>query len=68
MRPMPRWAIFIVGMYAGAAVVTLGFQTYVRLDHCSGYRACAVSLAKGAMWSYASGEGRLAEVSCLAKS
>jgi hypothetical protein len=59
MRSMPRWAVFVVGMYAGAAVVTLGFQTYVRLDHClrreamftSGYAGCAVSLAKGAVWS-----------------
>jgi hypothetical protein len=50
MRSMPRWAVFVVGMYAGAAVVTLGFQTYVRLDHClrreamftSGYAGCAV--------------------------
>jgi hypothetical protein len=48
---MPRWAIFVIGMYAGAALVTFGFQTYIRLDHCSGYSACAVSLAKGAVWS-----------------
>jgi hypothetical protein len=59
MRPLPRWAIFLVGMYAGAAVVTFGFQTYIRLDYClkrevvftSGYAACAVSLVKGAVWS-----------------
>jgi hypothetical protein len=51
MRPMPRWAVFVAGMYAGAALVTFGFQTYVRLDACSGYGACAVSLAKGAVWS-----------------
>jgi hypothetical protein len=47
---MPRWAIFVVGMYVGAALVTFGFQTYVRLGACSGYGACAVSLAKGAVW------------------
>jgi hypothetical protein len=46
MRPVPGWAVFVAGMYVGAAVVTFGFQTYIRLDHCSGYRACAVSLAK----------------------
>jgi hypothetical protein len=51
MPPMPHWAIFVVGMYVGAAVVTLGFQTYVRLDHCSGYRSCTLSLAKGVVWS-----------------
>jgi hypothetical protein len=51
LRSMPRWAVFLVGMYAGAAVVTFGFQTYVRLEYCSGYRTCAVSLAKGAVWS-----------------
>jgi hypothetical protein len=28
MRPMPRWAIFLVGMYAGVAVATFGFQAY----------------------------------------
>jgi hypothetical protein len=31
MRPMPRWAIFLVGMYAGVAVATFGFQAYIRL-------------------------------------
>jgi hypothetical protein len=44
-------AIFVAGMYVGAALLTFGFQTHVRLDHCSGYGACAVSLAKGAVWS-----------------
>jgi hypothetical protein len=48
---MPRWVIFVVGMYAGAALVTLGFQTWVRLEQCSGIEPCAVSLAKGAVWS-----------------
>ena len=51
LRAMPRWAIFIVGMYAGAALVTLGFQTYVRLNQCSGFINCKISLAKGAVWS-----------------
>jgi hypothetical protein len=48
---MPRWVIFVVGMYVGAALLTLGFQTWVRLDQCSGSASCAVSLVKGAVWS-----------------
>jgi hypothetical protein len=48
---MPDWAIFVIGMHAGAAMVTLGFQTYVRLDQCSGFGACTVNLAKGVVWS-----------------
>jgi len=48
---MPRWAIFLVGVYVGAGLLTLGFQTYVRSGVCSGYSACAVSFAKGAVWS-----------------
>jgi hypothetical protein len=50
-QPMPRWAIFVVGMYVGAAMVTLGFQTWVRLDQCPSVAPCAVSLAKGVVWS-----------------
>ena len=30
---------------------TFGFQSYIRSHQCSGYRACAVSLTKGAVWS-----------------
>jgi hypothetical protein len=48
---MPRWVIFVVGMYTGAGLVTLGFQTWVRLEQCSGIAPCAVSLVKGAAWS-----------------
>ena len=48
---MPRWAILVIGMYLGASLVTLGFQTYVRTDECSGYGPCAISLAKGVVWS-----------------
>jgi hypothetical protein len=51
LRSIPRWAIFVVGMYAGAALLTLGFQTYVRLEQCSGYTACTASVAKGVVWS-----------------
>jgi hypothetical protein len=38
-------------MYAGAALLTLGFQSYVRLDQCSGTMPCTISLARGAVWS-----------------
>lgn len=45
------WAIFAAGIYAGVALTTFGFQSYIRSHQCSGYRACAVSLTKGAVWS-----------------
>ena len=45
------WAIFAAGIYTGVALTTFGFQSYVRSHQCSGYRACAVSLTKGAVWS-----------------
>jgi len=48
---MSRWIIFVFGVYLGAAAVTFGFQSYVRLHQCSGAPACTVSLAKGAVWS-----------------
>jgi len=48
---MPRWLIFIIGMYVGGGLVTLGFQTYVRLDQCSSTEECAISITKGAVWS-----------------
>jgi hypothetical protein len=51
MKSIPRWAMFLLGIYAGAALLTLGFQIYVRLYQCSGYSACAISIAKGAAWS-----------------
>jgi hypothetical protein len=46
-----RWLIFLAGMYVGAGFVTLGFQSYVRWPYCAGHAACAVSLAKGVVWS-----------------
>jgi hypothetical protein len=49
-RSRLRWATFAVGIYAGAALLTFGFQTWVRLDQC-GTAPCAFSLAKGAVWS-----------------
>jgi hypothetical protein len=51
IKSIPRWAIFVLGMYAGAALLTLAFQTYVRLEQCFSARACAISVAKGAAWS-----------------
>ena len=50
-KPLPRWAIFLLGVYLGAGVVTLGFQTSVRLQLCAGVGPCAISLSKGAVWS-----------------
>jgi hypothetical protein len=51
LRDMPRLAIFLLGIYIGAALVTLGFQTYVRLHQCSELTDCAISLVKGTIWS-----------------
>jgi hypothetical protein len=50
-KPISRRAIFLLGMYAGAALLTLGYQTYIRLDQCFGYPTCAASVAKGVVWS-----------------
>jgi hypothetical protein len=51
VKSIPRWAIFVLAVYAVAALLTLGFQTYIRLDQCSGFRACTISIAKGVVWS-----------------
>lgn len=51
MKSLPRLAIFLIGMYTGLGLLTLGFQTYVRLEQCSGARACAASIAKAVVWS-----------------
>src|SRR5262249_43448939 len=51
MQRIPRWAVFVIGTYAGVGLLTLVFQTYVRLDGCSGYPACTISIAKGVVWS-----------------
>jgi hypothetical protein len=48
---VPRWVMFVMGTYAGGALLTLGFQTWLRLDQCFGIASCAVSLAKGVLWS-----------------
>ena len=32
-------------------MVTLGFQTWIRLHQCAGVGPCAISLVKGAVWS-----------------
>lgn len=49
--PKMRSTIFALGVYAGAALLTFGFTTYVRLHQCSASPPCAVILAKGAVWS-----------------
>jgi hypothetical protein len=51
VKSIPRWAIFVFIVYAVAALLTLGYQTYIRLDQCAGLRACAISIAKGVIWS-----------------
>jgi hypothetical protein len=51
MKFLPRWAIFLVAGYAGLGLLTLVFQTYIRLDQCSSSRACAINIAKGVVWS-----------------
>ena len=50
---MPRWIVFVIGVYLGAALVTFGFQSYVRLHQCAGIGVCTVSLVKGTAWSAA---------------
>jgi hypothetical protein len=42
---------FVLRAYIVMALVTLGFQTYVRSIECYGYRPCALSLSKGVVWS-----------------
>jgi len=51
MKSIPRWVILLIAIYAGIGLLTLGFQTFLRLDQCSGSRACAISIAKGVVWS-----------------
>jgi hypothetical protein len=50
-KPLPRWAIFLLGVYLGGGVVTLSFQTWIRLHQCAGAGPCVISLGKGAVWS-----------------
>jgi len=51
MKSIPRWVILLIAIYAGIGLLTLGFQTFLRLDQCSGSRACAIRIAKGVVWS-----------------
>jgi hypothetical protein len=48
---MPKWIVFVVGLWVGAAVVTFTAQYHKRIDRCSGTSPCATSLAKGVVWS-----------------
>ena len=41
----------LIGLYIGAACLTLIFQTYVRSVQCAGVSNCGFSLARGAAWS-----------------
>ena len=41
----------LIGLYIGAACLTLIFQTYVRSSQCTGVSNCAFSLARGTVWS-----------------
>jgi hypothetical protein len=41
----------LVAAYAVVGVLTFLFQAWVRLDQCAGAADCALSLAKGAVWS-----------------
>ena len=41
----------LIGLYIGAACLTLIFQTYVRSSQCAGLSNCGFSLARGAAWS-----------------
>ena len=41
----------LIGLYVGAACLTLIFQTYVRSSQCAGLSNCGFSLARGAAWS-----------------
>jgi hypothetical protein len=50
IRPLSI-AQFVLRAYIVMALVTLGFQTYVRSIECYGYRRCALSLSKGVVWS-----------------
>ena len=50
LEPIPRW-LLIIYIYSAVALYTLVFQTYVRFDQCTGLTACALTFAKGAIWS-----------------
>jgi hypothetical protein len=48
---LPAWAILFGLVYAGLAVLTVAFQTYVRLHQCSGGAGCVISMGKAVAWS-----------------
>jgi hypothetical protein len=41
----------VLFLYATVAIQTLLFQAFIRLYQCTGFGPCAVSLAKGVVWS-----------------
>jgi hypothetical protein len=48
---MPKFAVFLVGLWIGAGLVTFAFQYPKRISRCSGTDSCPISLAKGVVWS-----------------
>jgi hypothetical protein len=51
VKSIPRWAIFVLAVYAAGVLLTLGFQTYIRLGQCAGFRVCTISISKSVVWS-----------------
>jgi hypothetical protein len=43
--------VVLLGIYAGAGLVTLLFQLWIRYGQCAGATSCAISFLKGAVWS-----------------
>jgi hypothetical protein len=41
----------ILVVYVAIGILTLLFQTVVRLRQCAGFGPCALSLTKGVLWS-----------------
>jgi hypothetical protein len=50
-KAWPTWAKILLGAYLAGALFTLVFQTHVRSQECVDAEQCAVSFAKGAVWS-----------------
>jgi len=51
LRSISRTTAFLLGLYVGVGIATFAFQTWVRSFECAGTTACAISFAKGAVWS-----------------
>jgi hypothetical protein len=44
---MRKWAVIVVGLWVGGALVMFTAQYLKRTDRCSGTSPCAIALAKG---------------------